>query len=224
MTDWLDTSTATPAYLAAPENGAQGPGIVVLHSFWGLNAFFKGVCDRLAREGFVAAAPDLYNGALAKSIEEATQMAKDLDFEATLVKVVGTVEFLRIHPAVKGEGLGALGFSLGGAWALMTSNIEKDYIRAAVTFYGTTIADFSQSRSSYLGHFAPLDPWEPEADIQKLEDSLAAAGRPIAFYTYPGTQHWFMEEDRPEYNPEAAQLAWDRTLAFLKEQLASKGP
>ncbi len=221
MTDWLDTSSATPAYLAAPDNGVQGPGILVLHSFWGLNDFFKSYCNRLAEAGFVAAAPELYKGAIATSVEEAQRMAKNLDFESALVTVIGSVEFLRIHPAVKGEGLGAVGFSMGGAWALMISNVEKDYLRAAVTYYGTTEADFSESRSAYLGHFAPLDPWESDKDIQKLEDTLRAAGREVTFYTYPDTRHWFAEADRPEYNPEAARLAFDRTIKFLKRHLFS---
>lgn len=225
MVDFLDnTNSVTPAYLAAPAEGVQGPGIVVLHSFFGFSDFFKRVCDRLADAGFVAAAPDFYNGAVASSVEEATQMVKDLDFTASLIKAVGAVEFLRIHPAVRGRGIGTLGFSMGGGWALHLTTVNPGHVKAAVTFYGTTEADFTRSEAAYQGHFAPLDPWEPVQEIQKLEDSLRAAGREVEFFTYPDTEHWFMEEYRPQYKPDVARLAWQRALDFLKKQLYEPEP
>jgi carboxymethylenebutenolidase len=87
-----------------------------------------------------------------------------------------------------------------------------------IVFYGTGPADFSKSRASYQGHFAENDPFEPESEVTGLEDSLRAAGRPVALFKYKGTGHWFFEPDRADaYNPEAAELAWERTIAFLKE-------
>jgi carboxymethylenebutenolidase len=90
-----------------------------------------------------------------------------------------------------------------------------------VVFYSTGAADFSAARAAYLGHFAENDEWEPEEDVRQLEAGIRAAGRDIAFYTYPGTQHWFFEPNRPEYNPQAAALAWQRTVDFLHAYLDS---
>jgi carboxymethylenebutenolidase len=210
----------SPAYLALPKNGRRGPGVVVLHSWWGLNEFFKKVCDRLAQEGFVAAAPDLYNGAVATTLEDAKKLSESLDREQALIKVVGTAEFLKTHASVQGSGMGAVGFSLGASWALRLSIVEPNDIAAVVVFYGTGDGNFSLAKAAYLGHFAPQDPWETDQDIQNLEDMLHSAGRETVFYTYLGTNHWFMEENRPkEYDPQAAGLAWQRTLDFLKKQL-----
>jgi carboxymethylenebutenolidase len=219
--DWTGISASAPAYLALPKDGKSGPGVVVLHSFWGLNDFFKQVCDRLAKEGFAAAAPDLYNGAVASTIEEAQTLLKNIDNEKALINVIGTAEYLKSHPLVKGEGLGAVGYSLGGSWALKLSAVEP-LVKAVVTYYATTEADFSRSRAAYLGHFAPLDPWEPEQDIQALEETLRGNGREVTFYTYPDTSHWFCEENRSQaYHPEAAGLAWQRTVDFLKARLST---
>ena len=82
-------------------------------------------------------------------------------------------------------------------------------------------SDFSASRADYLGHFAELDEYETQANVDSLETSLRRAGRPVTFYRYRGTGHWFFEPDRAEaYNPAAASLAWDRTMAFLKRPSA----
>ncbi len=89
-------------------------------------------------------------------------------------------------------------------------------IDKVVTFFGTYPIDFSSSQSSYLGHYSPEDEWEPIPEVRKLEDKIRQAKRPVEFHLYPGTKHWFFEEDRPEYNPEAAQQAWTRTLEFLR--------
>lgn len=85
-----------------------------------------------------------------------------------------------------------------------------------VLFYGTGPADFARSRATYLGHFAESDPYEPLSNVQELEKALRAAGRTVAFHHYPGTGHWFCEPDRPQFDPVAAALAWERTLDFLR--------
>ncbi len=105
----------------------------------------------------------------------------------------------------------------------LTSVLEKapaadpGHIRTVVLFYGTG-GDWTNSRATYLGHFAENDPFEPPANVDELAKSLRDAGRSVTFYRYAGTGHWFFEPDRPEYNQAAANLAWDRTLIFLQEQ------
>ena len=113
-----------------------------------------------------------------------------------------------------------IAFSLGAYYALNLAAAHPEHIRSVVLFYGTdgTMGtDFNNSNADYLGHFAENDEFEPQSNVDNLEESLRRAGRPVTFYRYPGTGHWFFEPDRSQaYNQAAASLAWDRTLAFLK--------
>jgi len=213
-------NTAT-GYIAIPERG-EGPGVLVLHAWWGLNNFFKELCERLAREGFVAAAPDLYDGATASTIDEAKQLLSNLNFEEAKAKVRSAAGYVRDHPAVRRKGIGAIGFSMGGAWALLLSSLMPEDILAVVVFYGSEAADFAAARAAYLGHFAGNDEWEPLEGIRQMEADMRAAGREVTFYTYQHAGHWFFESNRPEnYDQEAAALAWRRTCDFLRERLSS---
>ena len=209
------------SYLAVPSTG-KGPGILVLHAWWGLNDFFRDFCDRLAQQGFVALAPDLFSGKVARTIAEAEQHLSEFNEEQDAPPIVlSAVENLRKHAAVSANGLGVIGFSLGASWALWLAQQKPEWMRTVTLFYGTNGGggDFRQSKASFLGHFAEKDPYESEEVIQALEDNLRGANRPTTFFTYPRTGHWFFENDRPDaYNPAAASLAWDRTLAFLKRQ------
>jgi carboxymethylenebutenolidase len=114
-------------------------------------------------------------------------------------------------------GLAVIGFSMGAYYALDLAASDPQHIRSVVIFYGTGGGDYSRSKAAYLGHFAENDQFEPHSGVDALEADLRRAGRPVTFYHYPGTGHWFFEPDRPQaYNPAAATLAWDRTLAFLR--------
>jgi carboxymethylenebutenolidase len=218
------TGPLSNAYLAVPRSG-KGPGVLVLHAWWGLNDFFRDVCDRLAGEGFVALAPDLYSGRLARTIDEAERIVSQFQ-EAQVVPpiVLSAVEALSQRATLTPQGLGTVGFSMGGFWALWLSQQKPDLIRAVTLFYATDggSGDYLKSKAAYLGHFAETDPYETGAGIKALETSLRGAGRPTTFHIYPETGHWFFENDRREaYDALAAQLAWDRTLAFLRAQLDS---
>ena len=205
-------------FLAVPPTG-KGPGVLVLHAWWGLNDTIKAFCTRLAESGFVAFAPDLYHGKVADNIPDAETLGKALDANYLQAKaeIAEATLFLDERAGQAERGLAVVGFSLGAYYALDLAAADPDHIRKVVLFYGSGGADFSSSRAAYLGHFAENDPYEPGANVDELEASLRRAGRPVTFYTYPGTGHWFCEPDRPQaYNPAAARLAWDRTLAFLK--------
>lgn len=197
--------------------------MLVLHAWWGLTDVIRDFCDRLAQAGFVAFAPDLFSGKVARTIVEAEQHLAVFDEEHDVPPIVlSAVEELRSHPAVTGNGLGAVGFSLGAYWALWLAQQKPDVIRAVTLFYGTNGGggDFSQSKAAFLGNFAETDPYEPADGIQALQKNLESANRPTTFYTYPETGHWFFEKDRHEaYRPQATQLAWERTSAFLHAQL-----
>jgi len=212
----------TKPYLALPPSG-KGAGVLVLHAWWGLTDFMRDFCDRLAQEGFVALAPDLFSGKVARTIKEAEQHHSSFDEEQVVPPIVlAAVDELRKHPAVTGNGWGTVGFSLGAYWALWLAQQKPELIRAVTLFYGTNGGggDFRQSKAAFLGNFAEADPYEPAEGIKALEKNLESANRPTTFYTYAGTGHWFFEKDRQDaYRPQAAQLAWERTIAFLHEQL-----
>ncbi len=202
----------------------MGPGVLVLHAWWGLNDTIKQFCTRLADNGFIAFAPDLYHGKVANNTAEAEKFAKAVDANFTQAKaeVAGATQFLaeRVAPADR-NNLAVIGFSLGASYALDLAPADPDHIRSLVLFYGTSDVDSANSRAAYLGHFAENDPYEPPSNVDALEQYLKRIGRPVTFYRYHGTGHWFFEPDRADaYNAAAATLAWDRTLEFLKRPSA----
>jgi carboxymethylenebutenolidase len=213
-------------YLATPGTGT-GPGVVVLHAWWGLTEPFRQVCDRLAEAGFVALAPDLYRGKTATTIEEAEALGSALDGELERVRgdIAGALQSLlqygATHPTDGRGAFGFVAFSMGGAYALDMSINLADEIAAVSIFYATYGGlDFSGARAAYLFHFAESDPYEPEESVEQMKQALETAGRRATFYTYPGTTHWFFEANRPDaYDPSAASLAWERTVAFLNAEL-----
>ena len=211
------SQTQPDGYLALPSSGTGKP-VLVLHAWWGLNDTIRAFCDRLAEAGFVVFAPDLYAGAVTDQISEAEKLVGEMSSKEaqTNTEILNAIEYLRQQAGSAG-GVAVIGFSMGAYYALSLSNSAPEHFQSVVLFYGTGPADFSQSQAAYLGHFAENDEFEPLENVRELENDLKQAGRPVTFYTYPGTGHWFFEPDRTDvYNAEASSLAWDRTLDFLK--------
>jgi len=210
---------STNVYVALPASG-QGPGVLVIHAWWGLNDFFKSACDRFAREGFVAVAPDLFEGQVATTIAAAKRLRAKPKREPTYKTLIRAIEQLSTHPAVQGSIIGIVGFSMGGHWALWLSQRPELPIGATVTFYGARSGDYTSSRAVFMGHFAEKDDWVSDAALKKLKKSLETAGRVAEFFVYPDTSHWFFESDRADaFNSQAAELAWERTIKFLQKQI-----
>lgn len=213
------TTTQPEGFLATP-SGSNGPGVLVLHAWWGLNQTMKDFCTRLSEAGFAVFAPDLYHGKVASTIPEAEAVVKALNQDSSRAEsdIAAATKYLDERAGQPKEGLGVIGFSLGAYFALQLSATEPDHIRRVVVFYGTGGGfDFGAARASYLGHFAENDPFEPRAGVNEMEAEIKKAGRPVTFHHYPGTGHWFFEADRTDaYNKPAAELAWNRTLEFLK--------
>jgi carboxymethylenebutenolidase len=205
-------------FLAHPSEG-DGPCVLVLHAWWGLNKTMKSFCNRLADSGFLAFAPDLYHGKVADSIARAESLGSALDANHLQAKaeIREAAKFLSNLASHDERGLAVIGFSLGAYYALDLAAADPEQVHSVVIFYGTGEGDYSTSRAAYLGHFAENDEYEPLANVRALEETLSEADRPVTFHIYPGTGHWFFEPDRPDaFNQPAADLAWDRTLAFLR--------
>lgn len=213
--------TQPQGFLATPTTG-KGPGVLVLHPWWGLNETIKNVCRRLAREGFTVFAPDLFHGSIATTIEEADALSSRHEAEQVKADIANAVAYLSERPELTGPELGVVGFSFGAYYALKLSGDDSERVRAVVLFYGTGDGEFKRSQAAYLGHFAGNDPYEPASSVDWLEKALRDAGRPTTIHRYEGTGHWFFEPDRSDaYNAAAATLAWERTVSFLKQTLPS---
>ncbi len=198
-------------YLALPESG-EGEGLLLFHPWWGLNDFIKQTCDRLAGQGFVVFAPDLYHGRIAATIEEAAQLMEEQDSAAATATAEGGYEFLREHQAVQGNTLKAIGFSMGAGFASMLDFSHPGVFDKVVLFYGAVGEDLSQSKASYVGHFGEQDEYEEMEYIEQMKADN------VQIFMYPETSHWFVETDRKGYfHPASAELAWNRTLEFFQD-------
>jgi carboxymethylenebutenolidase len=202
------------AYFASPENG--GPGVLLLHAWWGLKPFFKQVCDRLAGQGFTVLAPDLRDGQIATTIDEAKALMEKSDSQFVGDTVTAAKDYLR--GMVKGR-IGLVGFSMGAAWVLTVASTVSEQIGAVVLFYGNDDVDYGKVTAKVMGHYSDNDEWEPNEYVEKTFAAFKAAGVDATLHIYPGVAHWFIEEDRPEFNSATALLAWSRTYEFLRKNL-----
>lgn len=169
-----------PFYLALPKSG-KGKGVLVLPAWWGLNDFFKGFCDRLATKGYVALAPDLYQGKVATTVEQAQKLRAMKRKEPIYKTLIRAIQHLQEHPAVEGRDIWVMGFSMGAHWAFWLAAQPDLPIAATVTIYGARACDFNHSNSGFLCHFAELDEWVSASGVKRLRKNLEAAGKPVEF-------------------------------------------
>lgn len=197
--------------------------MLVPHGWWGMTDVFTGRCDRLAAAGFVTLAPDLYGGRIAATVPDAESRADPLDPQRAEAIVAAASEHLRRDPAVTGPRIGGIGFSLGAGYLIQLAT-QQPALGAVVIFRGGSalrpdLAD--QTQAAILARCAEVDDWEPPFDeIRRAQEQLRATGLNLITHLYPGTGHWFFEENQPDANsPSGAQLAWQRTLEFLRTRL-----
>ncbi len=195
--------------------GKDAPVILVLPSWWGLKPFFKQVCDQLAERGYTALAPDYYGGRVGATVEEAQTLQQEAEGNLEAMKALIKAAKDKAASLRPGKPIAILGFSMGTDWAIITSASDPN-VAAIVLFYGGFSVDFSKMKARVLEHYAEHDEWVPFDKMKEMEQDMKAAGVDVTIHFYPGVAHWFMESDRPEYNAEAADLAWKRTYEFLK--------
>lgn len=203
------------AYERIPEDARIG--VVVLHAWWGLNDDVIAYADRLVDEGFAVVAPDMFHGQVATTAEDAERLSQEGD--DGIAGDVAWAAIDRLAAAMPDAPLAVLGWSFGASYAIWAPSL-RIRIGATVAYYGAWVGDFiGKADAPLLGHFAEEDPFTSGDDIRALEAAYERAGRDIVTYRYAGTGHWFAEPSRPEYRADAADLAFDRTVAFLRDRL-----
>jgi carboxymethylenebutenolidase len=218
--DTVESGDKTIRLYSAIDDRPGELGVLVLHPWWGLNDDVVAYADRLAGDGFAVVAPDMFGGQVATTIEDAERLARAAD-EAAIDAIVLTALDHLADRVGSGARLAALGFSFGAHWALW-SPAQRDRVVATVVYYGTTgDSVLTEVSVSVLGHFAESDPYETDEWVAEFERLLRSAGRDVTLHRYPGTGHWFAEPSREAYQPDAADLAFERTVAFLRKELTA---
>jgi carboxymethylenebutenolidase len=215
--DQLTVGDETPrAHLRVPDSARAG--VVVLHAWWGLNDDVIAYADRLVDAGFAVLAPDMFRGQVATTSDDAERLSQEGD-----AGIAGDVAWAAIDRLAAELGpdapIAVLGWSFGAAYAIWAPSV-RDRAKATVAYYGTYTDSFiAEATAPLIGHFAETDPFTSEDDIRELEEAYQKAGRDITTYRYPGTGHWFAEPSRPEYRADAADLAFERTVDWLRKVL-----
>jgi carboxymethylenebutenolidase len=210
-------------YLARRKGGGKHPGVIVIHENRGLNAHIRDVARRLALEGFLAFAPDLLSpgGGTPADEDRAREMIGALDADATLAQLAAAVPFLAAHPECTGK-VGAVGFCWGGGMANRLAAAGTT-LAAAVAYYGRQLpaAEVPKITAPLLLHYAGLDQ-RVNAGIEEYRSALEANHKQFQIYMYEGANHAFNNDSNAaRYDKAAAELAWGRTLEFLRSHLGA---
>ncbi|MDB5215659.1 MAG: dienelactone hydrolase [Myxococcaceae bacterium] len=207
--------------MAEPSGTDKTPALVLVQEYWGINAHVKSLADRLAKEGFLVLAPDLYHGKIAKDSSEAGKLMTELDTATAVKEIAASVAHLKELPRSNGK-VGVIGFCMGGALTF-ASACHVEGLSAVVPFYGVPPADkvdYSKVTAPILAHFAKNDEWATVAKAEAIKKQIDAAGGSMQLEVYDAG-HAFVNDTRPEaYDEKSAKLAWQRSIDFLKKHLA----
>jgi carboxymethylenebutenolidase len=206
-------------YLAEPDG--EGPGLVVMAEWWGVDDQIRRMTDDFAKEGFVALAPDLYHGTTEQP-DEAQELLMAMKMDEAEKEMRGSVKYLLDHPKCNGQ-VGSVGFCAGGGLSVWAA-ASNPQIGAAVTYYYVMPhgkPDFSNINAPVLGHFGTEDEYISVEDAKALEAELQEAGVEAAFEYYEGRGHAFAaDHDRlGTYHEGDAKKSWQKTVDFLKKHL-----
>jgi carboxymethylenebutenolidase len=226
MVEFESNGSTASGYLVKP-SGGSGPGVLVLQEWWGLDSGTKEMAERVAAAGFVALAPDLYHGELAghDEMDKASELMQRLPAERAARDMSAAVDYLSGHEAVTGDGIGTVGFCMGGMLSLMIAANRPDRIKAAVPFYGfpqgDTEPDWAPLEASVRGHVAEHDDFFSPAAAGALEEKLRGMGKDVVLTVHPGTGHAFMGPHNAlgTLDEELAARIWPEVTAFLHDKL-----
>ncbi len=218
MVEFAGNGATARGYLSPPARGS-GPGVIVIQEWWGLVDHIKGLADRFGAEGFTALAPDLYHGESTTSPADAGRLMMALEIDRAVRDLVGAIDYLSAQEPTSGESVGVVGFCMGGQLAVAAA-CASPRIAAAVNFYGVhpnVTLDFSNLAAPVLGLFAANDGFVTPEVARKLRDDITSAGGNMDLHIYPGVEHAFFNDSRPDvYDAAAARDAWERTERFLR--------
>lgn len=211
-------------YLAAPSGASGLPGVVLIQEWWGLNEHIQDVTRRLAADGFVVLAPDLYDGVVVTEPDEARKLVMELDMATAVAEIQAAVDHLAGRQDVSGEKYGAVGFCMGGRLVLRTA-LEEERLGAVIPFYGTPLTpeEAAQVNGAVLGLYGAEDQGIPVADVQAMGAAFSEAGIPNEIQIYEGAGHAFLNDTRESYDPAASEDAWQRMLGWLRTYLTQTG-
>jgi len=207
----------------APAAGGSGPGVLVIQEWWGLVPHIKDVVDRFAAAGFSALAPDLYHGETTTEPDEAGKLMMALNLAQAAKDMDGAIEYLRSSDAVSSDGVGVIGFCMGGGLALYLATTSPEHVAACAPFYGLipwaeAEPDWSRLDAPVRGHYAAEDGFFGPEAAAALEAELRALGKDAELAVHPGVDHAFFNDARPEvYDAATAQECWDATTAFFRD-------
>lgn len=208
-------------FLARPPHWTPGgPALIVIHEWWGLNDNIRTMARRLADEGFLSLAVDLYGGAQAETPERARELMQAVNEDASLANLAQAYTFLTQNEHA--GKVGAVGWCFGGGWSLRTALALPDSLDAAVIYYGHLITDRDRLATltmPILGHFGEADQGIPVDQVRSFEQALDEVGADATIYIYPGAGHAFANPSGRNYQASAAETSWQRTLEFLKRTL-----
>ena len=208
--------------LALPAGDARRPGLVVVHEWWGINDDIRRLARRFADEGFVTLAVDLYGGVSTSDGAEAMRLSTELSTAAAMEIIAGAVATLAAHPRCTAM-VGVTGFCLGGAMALVAA-CNVDGLAAAVPFYGTgkdEFLDFTRAKAPILGHYAKNDAFVKAERVEELRGRAVAAGARFEVCLYDAGHAFMRAGDPAAYDKASAELAWERTMRFLRLELGA---
>jgi len=209
-------------YLALPAGKGRFPAVLVIHEWWGLNDWIKGQTQKLAEQGYVALAVDLYRGQVATDPETAHELMRGVPQDLALSDMAGALNYLGKRDDVAKEHLGVIGWCWGGGQALELA-IRQPGLGAVVVNYGALPTDPNQLQQIFapvLGNFGADDRGITPSDVHDFEKEMTSLHRRVDIKIYPGAGHAFMNpNNQGGYRPEAAADAWQRTLNFLNKTL-----
>ena len=226
MVDFKSNGGTASGYLVRPASGS-GPGVLVMQEWWGLDWGIKEVADRLGQEGFVALAPDLYHGELAghDEMDKAAQLMQAMPPDRAGRDMSGAVDYLAGLDGVTSDGIGVVGFCMGGMLALIIAANRPDQIRAVVPFYGFPQGDmepdWSKLEARVQGHMAEQDDFFGPEAAKALEAKLQGMGKDVTLTVHEGTGHAFMASHNAlgTHDAEKAGEIWPQAVAFLHDAL-----
>ena len=221
MIEFYYQGETVPGYLAQPALGDRYPGVVLIQEWWGLVPHIKDVASRFARHGYVALAPDLYHGREASEPDEARKLAMELDRECAVGEIAAAVCYLQHWQAPEPRQVGIVGWCMGGSLAITTAATCED-VQATVAFYGMPrdLEQLPAIKSPLLGLYAGHDHGITLGAVGELQRRLERDGTPHEIHVYQESQHAFFNDTRPTiYDPQAAEDAWQRTLAWFDRYL-----